>query len=89
MSDAPLTDCPDCGRAQLRRLVSAAGFRLKGGGWYETDFKQSNKRNLADGGGETADKADQAGQADKPAKAETPKPAAGAGSTGSVPASGA
>jgi putative FmdB family regulatory protein len=56
MSDAPLTDCPACGKSALKRLVSAAGFRLKGGGWYETDFKQGNKRNLAgadtDGGGE-------------------------------------
>ena len=48
MSDAPLTDCPDCGKAELRRLVSAAAFRLKGGGWYETDFKKDGKRNLHD-----------------------------------------
>ena len=47
MSDDPLTDCPSCGQAQLKRLVSAAAFRLKGGGWYETDFKKDNKRNLA------------------------------------------
>ena len=48
MSDAPLTDCPECGKDKLRRLVSAAGFRLKGGGWYETDFKKDGKRNLHD-----------------------------------------
>ncbi|MBT8059374.1 MAG: zinc ribbon domain-containing protein [Xanthomonadales bacterium] len=54
MSDAPLTDCPDCGEAELRRLVSAAGFRLKGGGWYETDFKKDGKRNLH--GADTVDK---------------------------------
>lgn len=48
MSDAPLTECPDCGEASLRRLVSAAGFRLKGGGWYETDFKKDGKKNLHD-----------------------------------------
>ncbi|HMB58361.1 MAG TPA: zinc ribbon domain-containing protein [Xanthomonadales bacterium] len=51
MSDDALTDCPECGKSTLRRLISAAGFRLKGAGWYETDFKQGNKRNLADGGG--------------------------------------
>ena len=54
MSDEPLTDCPNCGKDELRRLVSAAGFRLKGGGWYETDFKKDGKRNLHDsaaGGG--------------------------------------
>ena len=47
MSDAVLTDCPDCGNAALRKLLSAPNFRLKGGGWYETDFKDKNKRNLA------------------------------------------
>ncbi len=48
MNDPALTDCPNCGKAQLKRLISAAGFRLKGAGWYETDFKQGNQRNLAD-----------------------------------------
>ena len=50
MSDNPLRDCPDCGEAELRRLVSAAGFRLKGAGWYETDFKKGDKKNLHDSG---------------------------------------
>jgi putative FmdB family regulatory protein len=50
ISDAPLKKCPHCGKSQLQRLMSAPVFRLKGGGWYETDFKgdQDNKRNLAD-----------------------------------------
>lgn len=47
LSESPLTDCPSCGEASLQKQVSAAGFRLKGGGWYETDFKGSNKKNLA------------------------------------------
>jgi len=47
MADAPLTDCPQCGKPALKRKISAAGFRLKGSGWYETDFKTSGKRNLA------------------------------------------
>jgi putative FmdB family regulatory protein len=74
MSDAPLRKCPQCGKSRLRRLISAPVFRLKGGGWYETDFKsdQENKRNLH---GDEA-KADKAGAADKktdaaPATAET------------------
>lgn len=50
LSDAPLTDCPACGEASLKKMISAAGFRLKGGGWYETDFKSSNKKNIADKG---------------------------------------
>ena len=53
MSDDPLKDCPECGEPELRKLVSAPNFRLKGGGWYETDFKDRNKRNLADKGSDT------------------------------------
>ena len=52
MSDDPLRDCPECGEAALRRLLSAPRFRLKGEGWYETDFKKDNQRNLAKGEGE-------------------------------------
>jgi putative FmdB family regulatory protein len=48
ISEEPLKDCPACGQPALNRLVSAAGFRLKGGGWYETDFKSGNKRNVAE-----------------------------------------
>ncbi len=47
LSDAPLTDCPKCGKGQYRKQISAAGFRLKGQGWYETDFKTGAKKNLA------------------------------------------
>lgn len=49
MSDAPLTECPECGKATLQKQISAAGFRLKGGGWYETDFKSNKKKNIAGG----------------------------------------
>src|SRR5277367_6586285 len=50
INDAPLKKCPHCGKSQLTRLMSAPVFRLKGGGWYETDFKgdSDNKKNLAD-----------------------------------------
>jgi putative FmdB family regulatory protein len=50
VSDPPLKKCPHCGKSQLQRLMSAPVFRLKGGGWYETDFKgdKDNQRNLAD-----------------------------------------
>ena len=49
ISDPVLTDCPACGQAELRKLISAPVFRLKGSGWYETDFKsdKESKRNLA------------------------------------------
>ncbi len=48
LSDPALKDCPSCGAPELSKLVSAAGFRLAGGGWYETDFKKDGKRNLKD-----------------------------------------
>lgn len=50
ISDEPLKDCPSCKKPALKKLISAAGFRLKGGGWYETDFKTGKKKNLAGGG---------------------------------------
>ena len=43
MSDAPLVDCPNCSQPGLQKQISAVGFRLKGGGWYETDFKGKKK----------------------------------------------
>lgn len=49
MSDAPLTDCPECHASAFTKRISAAGFRLKGNGWYETDFKTGKKKNLASG----------------------------------------
>lgn len=52
MSDPALTDCPACGKPALVKKVSAAGFRLSGSGWYETDFKSGKKKNLA---GDSAD----------------------------------
>lgn len=46
-SDDPLKTCPECGKNELKKLISAPRFRLAGSGWYETDFKQDNQRNLA------------------------------------------
>jgi putative FmdB family regulatory protein len=54
MSDPSPTDCPVCGKPQLSKQMSAAGFRLKGAGWYETDFKSDGKRNLAGDAGSAA-----------------------------------
>lgn len=51
ISDEPLKHCPVCDQPALRKLISAAGFRLKGDGWYETDFKSGNKRNIAESAG--------------------------------------
>lgn len=47
ISDAALKDCPACKKSELVKRISAAGFRLKGEGWYETDFKKTGQKNLA------------------------------------------
>jgi len=54
LADAPLVDCPACGKPALRKQVSAPSFRLKGGGWYETDFKTGKKKNLAGDSGSSS-----------------------------------
>jgi len=80
ITDAPLTKCPSCGKRALKKLVSAPVFRLKGSGWYETDFKsaQENKRNLV-GADKEESKPEVKAQAPeaKPAapEAKDPKPA--------------
>ena len=58
LSDEPLKDCPECEQPALKRLMSAPAFRLKGGGWYETDFKsdKEKKRNLAESDSKGGDK---------------------------------
>lgn len=61
MSDQPLTDCPECHQASLTKLVSAAGFQLKGTGWYVTDYSAKGKAKSANESG-SASKA--AGTAD-------------------------
>ena len=62
INDAPLKKCPTCGKKGLRKLMSAPVFRLKGSGWYETDFKsdKENKRNLHGADKEEAKPADKA-----------------------------
>jgi len=69
MSDDPLQKCPACGKPALKKLVSAAGFRLSGSGWYETDFKSDKQRNLVDSGNKSKDSA---AKDSSPAKKEKP-----------------
>jgi len=47
-SDNPIQICPECNKKSVQKLVSAPSFRLKGGGWYETDFKTGSKKNIVD-----------------------------------------
>jgi putative FmdB family regulatory protein len=76
ISEAPLTTCPDCGAEALKKLVSAPAFRLKGGGWYETDFKTGDKKNL-DKSGNKETTAAKTGSADKPGSKSTTKKSGG------------
>ncbi|MCB1665309.1 MAG: zinc ribbon domain-containing protein [Pseudomonadales bacterium] len=75
ISDAPLKECPQCHKLALAKLVSASSFRLKGGGWYETDFKTGAKRHgTQDSAGESSSSASKS--TDKTASSQA------AGSTG-------
>jgi putative FmdB family regulatory protein len=75
ISDAPLTKCPSCGKSALVKLVSAPNFRLKGGGWYETDFKgdKENKRNLAGAERDDSASSDSSAKSDADSKSESTK----------------
>jgi putative FmdB family regulatory protein len=79
ISDPPLTVCPQCGKPELKKQISAAGFRLKGGGWYETDFKKGadKKKNLA---GDAASSGDATKQAETKSDAKSESKPAKSGS---------
>ena len=71
MSDAPLTVCPNCGKSTFEKQVTAAGFQLKGSGWYVTDFREG-------GGKKPADKSDKPGDTpDQKSDAKSAEPASG------------
>ncbi len=79
LSDASLTLCPQCGKEELRRKISAAGFRLKGAGWYETDFKKGAKKNLAGDAGASSDSSPS--PSPSPSSSSPTPPAASTGTT--------
>jgi putative FmdB family regulatory protein len=91
LSDADPTVCPACGARSLRRQLTAPGFRLAGGGWYETDFKKDGdrKRNLVEGssGGTEPAKPADSKPATTPAAAPAATPAAPAAKPAGKPAS--
>jgi putative FmdB family regulatory protein len=98
ISEKPLKKCPSCGKSGLKKLVSAPVFRLKGSGWYETDFKsdKENKRNLAGEEKEESKsdakpdtKADAKADAKTDAKAEAKADKADKPSAGKAPAQSA
>jgi putative FmdB family regulatory protein len=70
LSDVPMLTCPACDKDALKKKISAPGFRLSGSGWYETDFKSKNQKNLSKG--DSAD-SDSTTKADKPADSGSSK----------------
>ncbi|SPB15175.1 FmdB family transcriptional regulator [Caballeronia novacaledonica] len=90
LSDAPLTQCPACGKDSFSKQVTAAGFQLKGSGWYVTDFRSGNngaKGNAANtpaksddassSGTGTSNASDSAAPASTTSSSDAAKPAAG------------
>ncbi len=73
MSDAPLTDCPECQQSTLVKLISAAGFQLKGSGWYVTDFKDKPKKPDDKKTDKPADKVDKTSSSDKKTSTKSEK----------------
>ncbi len=86
ISDPVLTDCPECGRAKFQKQVTAAGFQLKGSGWYVTDFRDGKGGKSAGGGESTSEgEAKPAAAPDAAAPTAPAQPAAAPAST-SAPA---
>ncbi|HSB48018.1 MAG TPA: zinc ribbon domain-containing protein [Burkholderiales bacterium] len=86
MSDKPLAKCPECGKRAFHKLVSAAGFQLKGTGWYATDFKNSGAKKPAAKPGKSESKSES--KSDKPSESSGKEPtkAAAACGAGACPA---
>jgi putative FmdB family regulatory protein len=84
MSDSQLTECPTCGAAAFKKQLTAAGFQLKGSGWYATDFKGSAAPAgaAADASAPAKPAADGAAQTAAPAKADAPAASASGGCGG-------
>ena len=74
ISDEPLVYCPECNQASLKKLISAAAFRLKGTGWYETDFKNNDKKKENSENNQSSAAKSKDGAAKDSAKSDTSKP---------------
>ena|SRR5690242_11998605 len=86
VSDPLLTQCPECGKPTFDKLISAAGFQLKGNGWYVTDFKGNGAKPSGDKEKPTGDKAKSASDKDKSAESKKSDKAEPACGTGACPA---
>ncbi|MCC7548594.1 MAG: zinc ribbon domain-containing protein [Burkholderiales bacterium] len=82
LSDPAITDCPSCGKAEMVKLVSAAGFQLKGSGWYVTDFKHGSKPAGGTGKSQGADEAKPESKGESGSGTGEAAPACGTGACG-------
>lgn len=75
MSDDPITKCPECGEEQVKRLISATAFHLKGGGWYKTDYASNGSAGTKNGTAKSTDAESKSSDSTESAKpsTETPK----------------
>jgi putative FmdB family regulatory protein len=81
VSDPLLTDCPECGKSTFSKLVSAAGFQLKGNGWYVTDFKNTGSKPAAAKDKAATETEKPAAEPEKPKTDDKPASACGAGAS--------
>lgn len=90
VSEAPLTVCPSCGKASLRKLLSVAGFKLKGSGWYETDFRNSGAKpaKVAEPGSDAGAKTEAKSESKPESKPESKGEASPSPGQGACPACG-
>ena len=88
VSDNPLTTCPSCHAEALKKLISAAGFRLSGSGWYETDFKSGDKKNLVQKDGEKSKDSKSGKKDSKSGKKDKTKDSGSAKASSSTTSSG-
>lgn len=79
LSDAPLTRCTACGEETFSKMVTAAGFQLKGSGWYATDFRNSGAKPAPKGSGDSADSAKSDSKTEGKKDAAAAAPACGSG----------
>ncbi len=88
ISDAPLTLCPSCGASAFTKQVTAAGFQLKGSGWYVTDFRDAKQGGKSTAGEGAAAQSGSAAEASSAAPANSPAPAAGGSDSGPASSGG-
>ena len=85
LSDPPLVDCPECGQPTMVKQVTAAGFALKGSGWYVTDFRDQGKKSTSDGAGTSSTATGDSGAAGASSGSNATTPASSNATTASAP----